>query len=578
MPRVLFASRFFGRSLALPAAFVLLACTPAKSPSPPPPPPSFASFVDAHFAATFAYKPTRATYVGIHEQDTHLEDLSRARIEARISELKKELATLAQFDRSKLSFDDGIDREAIESDVRAELYDLDVVRLWERNPMLYAGLPGRSIDALMKRNFAPVAERVKSVTARLRAVPALYVAARANLRGTPAKEHTELALRMAKGSAKFLEKQVVEWARSSLGAEPPLVFLTADGAAANAAREFAAWLESDLLPKSTGPYALGKEQFLTKLKYEEMIDLPLDQLLARGQKQLDKDYNDFVATAAKIDPKKTPAEVMKSVSDDHPKEDELIKFVADSVEDARKFVVEKNIATVPSEVRPTVAETPGFARAATFASMDTPGPYEAVASEAFYYVTPVEKEWDEKHKEEHLRMFNRWVTPIINVHEAFPGHYLQFLYKKTLPTKTRKLVSTGSNGEGWAHYAEQMLVDEGFGGGDPRMRLAQLQEALVRDCRYVAGIQLHTGGWTVEQATKLFEEKSFSETANSREEARRGTYNPTYLYYTFGKLEIQALAAEYKAKKGGTLKDFHDAFVRQGVLAIPLVKKILFRS
>lgn len=561
---------------ALLASVVLFACTPAKSPTKPEA--SFAQYVDAHFAALLSYKPTRATYVGIHEHDGQLEDLSRARIDARIGELKNELEAIARFDRGKLSFDDAIDLEAIESDVRGELYDLDVVRPWEKNPMMYAGLPGRSIDSIMKRNFAPGPERVKAVTARLRGVPALYVAARANLTKSPAREHTELALRMAKGSAKFLEKQVVAWARTASGGEPPKDFLDADAAAATAARDFATWLETELLPKSTGSYALGTEQFLTKLKYEEMIDLPLDELLARGQRQLDKDYSDFVATAAKIDPNKSPAEVMKAVSDDHPKEDELIKFVNDSLEDARKFIVEKNIVTVPSEVRPTVAETPPFARAATFASMDTPGPFETAASEAYYYVTPVEKEWDDKHKEEHLRMFNRWVTPIINVHEAFPGHYLQFLYRKGLSTKTRKLLGVGSNGEGWAHYTEQMVVDEGFGGGDPRMRLAQLQEALVRDCRYVAGIQLHTAGWTVEQATKLFEEKSFSETANAREEARRGTYNPTYLYYTFGKLEIQALAAEYKSKKGGTLRDFHDAFVRLGVLPIPLVKKMLFRT
>jgi uncharacterized protein (DUF885 family) len=561
---------------ALLASVVLFACTPAKSPAQPAP--GFAQYVDAHFAALLSFKPTRATYVGIHEHDARIEDLSRARIEARIAELKKELETIARFDRKALSFDDGIDLAAIESDVHGELYELETVRTWEKNPMTYAGLPGRSIDSIMKRNFAPGPERVKSVTGRLRGIPALYVAARANLTKAPAREHSELALRMAKGSAKFLEKQVVEWARTASGGEPPKNFLDADAEAATAARDFATWLETELLPKSNGAYALGKEQFLTKLHYEEMIELPLDELLARGQKQLDKDYNDFVATAAKIDPKKTPAEVMKAVSDDHPKEDELIKFVSDSLEDARKFIVEKNIATVPSEVRPTVAETPLFARAATFASMDTPGPFETAASEAYYYVTPVEKEWDEKHKEEHLRMFNRWVTPIINVHEAFPGHYLQFLYRKGLPTKTRKLLSVGSNGEGWAHYTEQMVVDEGFGGGDPRMRLAQLQEALVRDCRYVAGIELHTAGWTVEQATKLFEEKSFSETANAREEARRGTYNPTYLYYTFGKLEIQSLATEYKAKKGGTLRDFHDAFVRQGVLPIPLVRKILFRT
>jgi hypothetical protein len=574
---VLAARTFAGMRRVL-FATVLLACTPqAKTPDGKAPPPVFSAFVDAHFAARLAYKPTSATHAGIHEHDGKLEDLSKNRIEARVEELKDELETIARFDRTKLSFDDAIDLEALESDIRAEFFDLAILQTWENNPMIYAGLPGRAINSIMKRAFAPGPDRVKSVKGRLAGVPALYAAAKENLVLPPAREHTELAIRMAKGSVKFLEGQVVEWAKKESGGEAPADFMDADAKAVTAAKDFAAWLEKDLLLKSTGPYALGAERFLKKLAYEEMIELPLPELLARGEQQLEKDYKDFVATAAKIDPTHTPAEVMKTISDDHPKEDELIASVAASLEDARKFVVDKGLVTLPSEVRPIVAETPGYARAATFASMDTPGAFETVATEAYYYVTPTEKEWDDKHKEEHLRMFNRWVTPIINVHEAFPGHYLQFLWRKQLPTKTRKLIGVGSNGEGWAHYTEQMVVDEGFGGGDPRMRLAQLQEALVRDCRYVAGIKLHTAGWTVDQATKLFEEKSFSETANAREEARRGTYNPTYLVYTFGKIEIQALAAEYKAKKGGTLRDFHDAFVRHGTLPLPLVKKLLLR-
>jgi uncharacterized protein (DUF885 family) len=169
------------------------------------------------------------------------------------------------------------------------------------------------------------------------------------------------------------------------------------------------------------------------------------------------------------------------------------------------------------------------------------------------------------------------VTAIINVHEAFPGHYLQFLYAPKFPTKVRKLVFSGTNAEGWAHYTEQMMIDEGFGGGDPKYRLAQLQEALLRDVRYVVGIKLHTAGWTVEQGAKLFVDKAFQEKANAYEEARRGAYNPTYNYYTLGKLEILALRDEYRAKKKASLKEFHDAFVAQGGLPIPLVRQILLR-
>jgi uncharacterized protein (DUF885 family) len=209
--------------------------------------------------------------------------------------------------------------------------------------------------------------------------------------------------------------------------------------------------------------------------------------------------------------------------------------------------------------------------------MDTPGPYEDKATEAFYYVTPPETEWDAKHKDEHLRAFNTSVMAIITIHEAYPGHYIQFLNAKQFPTKTRKILFCSSNAEGWAHYSEQMMLEEGFGNGDPRVRLAQLEEALLRDARYIVGIKLHTAGWTVEQGAKFFEEKAFQEPANAYEEARRGAYNPTYLYYTLGKLQIYKLRDDYRAAKGSSysLKTFHDEFVRQGGIPIKIIRRIL---
>jgi uncharacterized protein (DUF885 family) len=209
--------------------------------------------------------------------------------------------------------------------------------------------------------------------------------------------------------------------------------------------------------------------------------------------------------------------------------------------------------------------------------MDTPGAYETKATEAFYYVSPPEPDWDGRQKEEHLRLFNPPVMKVITIHEAYPGHYIQFLYAKEFPTKTRKLISVGSNAEGWAHYTEQMMVEEGYESSDPRIRLAQLSEALLRDARYIVGIKLHTEGWTVEQGTEFFEEKAFQEPANAYSEARRGAYNPTYLYYTLGKLQIYKLRQDYRNAKGAaySLEAFHNEFVRQGSIPIKMVRRLL---
>ena len=539
-------------------------------------PQSFSDFVDEYFASRFAMYPTEATGAGLHDRDTQLEDWSKERVTARVSELSAQLGTLVKLEPT--TFDDKIDAQALEAQIRAELLDLVRLRTWEINPMNYAGLPGGAIDGLIKRDFAPASDRLRMVIAREAHIPAVFNAARQNLTSPP-KEFTDLAIRMAKGSVGFFEGSVATWAKTAATGDAALLaeFTTANAATIESVRAFASWLETDLKPKSTGQYAIGAANFLAKLRFEEMVEIPLPDLLAKGEAQLAKDYAEFVATARLIDPDKSPLEVMQALSDNHPTPESLLPDVRKSINEARQFLIDKQIVTIPSDVRPSIEETPPYARSGSFASMSTPGPFETKATEAFYYVTPVEADWTKAHAEEHLRLYNPPVVTMINVHEAYPGHFLQFLYVGRFPTKTRKLISSGTNVEGWAHYCEQMMVDQGFGGGDPKIRLAQLQEALLRDCRYVVGIKLHTADWSVEQGAKLFEEKGFQEPANAYEEARRGAYNPTYLYYTLGKLQIQELQAEFQRIKGGGLREFHDIFVQQGGLPIAMIRQILFR-
>jgi uncharacterized protein (DUF885 family) len=430
----------------------------------------------------------------------------------------------------------------------------------------------------MKRNFAPAADRLKAVIGRLKATPPLLAAMKANV-ANPPKEFTDLGVIIAKGSAGFFRNDLTAWAKTAAGKDEKLFadFEAANKPVVEAFDATAKWLETDLLPKSKGSYAVGGDAFMKKLEADEMLDIPLDKLLAIGEANLKKDQEAFAATARKIDPKRTPAEVLALLNEEHPKPDDLVEATRGTIERTRKFLIDRKIVTVPSEVRPTIAETPAFMRTGGFASMDTPGAYETKATEAFYYVTPPEKEWEAKRQTEHMRQFNRTAMDVITIHEAFPGHYLQFLFAKQYPTKVRKLYTCGTNVEGWAHYTEQMIVDEGYGNNDPKVRLAQLSEALLRDCRYVVGIKLHTEGWTVEQGKKFFVEQGFIEPETAFQEARRGTYNPTYLYYTMGKLQIQKLRADYQKAKGDkfSLQQFHDEFVRQGGIPIKLLRKVL---
>ncbi|HYM13225.1 MAG TPA: DUF885 domain-containing protein [Bryobacterales bacterium] len=570
-------------TLIWPAVFMCLTAagcsTPQeKSATPAAPSPEFARFVDDYFNAAFEWSPSSGTEAGFHQYDTKIEDLAAAAFAKRIDTLHSELARLEELRKGTLAPDDEIDAEILDGQIRSELLDLETLQTWKKNPMRYVGLPGGVVDDLMKRDFAPAHDRLQSLVARLQGVPATLEAMKANV-SNPPKEFTDLAIRMAGGSVGFFRKTVADWAKQAAGPDQALLqqFTKANDAAAKAVEQAAAWLKKDLLPQSKGAYAIGAENFSKKLAYDEMVDLPLDRVLAIGEANLEKDYRDFVDTAKKIDPTKSPSEVMKSLEKDHPTAQSLIPSAKDTLAGIRQYVADHKIIDLPSEARPIVTETPPYARSGSFASMDSPGPYETKATEAFYYVTPPEKSWDARHVEEHLRLYNRPVMDIITIHEVYPGHFVQFLYSKQFPTKTRKLIFCSSNVEGWAHYGEQMMLEEGYGGGDPKIRLAQLEEALLRDCRYLAGIRLHTRGMTVQDGAKIFVEKGFQEPANAYEEARRGAYNPTYLYYTLGKLEIYKLREDYRKAKGAafSLREFHDQFVKQGGIPIKLIRRIL---
>ena len=536
------------------------------------------AFVDDYFNALFDWFPSYGTSVGFHQYDTKFEDLSANAHARRIQKLKDLRAQLGRISRASLNNDDQVDADVLQGQIDGELLELETLQTWRKNPMNYVGLPGGSIDSLMKRDFAPAPERLRSVISRLKAVPAMLQAMEQNVENPP-HEFTDLAMRIGRGSVGFFKGTVTNWAKDAAGNDTALYseFQKVNGDTIKALDDAATWLEKTLLPKSKGSYAIGAENFAKKLSFDEMVDEPLDRVLAIGEANLDKDYNAFIATAKKIDPSKSPAEVMKSISNVHPTEASLIPDAKKTVEGIIDFIREKKIVSIPSEVRPTIMETPPYARSGTFASIDPPGAYETKATEAFYYVTPPEKSWDAKHKEEHLRLYNPPIMNVITIHEAYPGHYIQFLNAKQFPTKTRKIIVCGTNAEGWAHYAEQMMIEEGYGSGDPRIHLAQLQEALLRDARYVVGIKLHTAGWTVEQGQKFFEAKAFQEPANAYEESRRGAYNPTYLYYTLGKLQIYKLRDDYRKAKGAafTLQGFHDDFVKQGSIPIKAIRRIL---
>ncbi len=353
-------------------------------------------------------------------------------------------------------------------------------------------------------------------------------------------------------------------------------FRKANQGVIDALNAYQTWLKTDLLPRSKGDFRIGAENYRKKLLYDEMVDTPLDRLLQIGYDDLHQNQAEFKRVAALVDPKRPAGQVLAELEKDHPAGDKLLQSFRDVLGGLRDFIESHHIITIPSQVPPIVEETPPFMRALTTASMDTPGPYEKVAKEAFFNVTLPEAKWTQQQREEYLEGFNRGTILSTAIHEVYPGHYTQFLWIGSAPTKVRKLIGAGTNAEGWAHYTEQMMLDEGYS-NDPKLRLGQLQDALLRDARYVAGIEMHTGKMTMAQAEEFFVKEGYQVRPVAEKEAKRGTSDPTYLMYTLGKLQILKLREDYKKMKGTkfSLQEFHDAFMKQGYPPIKIVRRAL---
>jgi uncharacterized protein (DUF885 family) len=527
-------------------------------------------FFDEYY---FPYNPTAATSAGIHKYDDKLEDYSKKGVEARVAALKKFEAEFA-----KLAAD--VDRDLVLNSIRAALLDIETIRSWEKNPDLYSSGISSSAFTIMSRTFAPPDARLKSLIARERQMPQVLKDARANLKNPP-KIYTEIAIEQLPGIVSFFESDVPLAFKQVIDAKLLADFHQTNAAVIAALKDYERFLRTQMLPKSNGDFRLGAENYTKKLAYEEMVDIPLDRLLKIGYDDLHANQERFRATAAKLDPNKTPQQVLADLEKDHPAPDNLLDAFRAQIVTLRDFIIAKKIITLPSPVLPILEETPPFERALTFASMDTPGPYETVAKEAFFNVTLAEKDWKPERVEDFMRGFNRGTILSTATHEAYPGHYVQFLWMQRINSRVRKLIGANSNAEGWAHYCEQMILDEGFA-ADPalyqaKMRLGQLQDALLRDARYIVGIEMHTGRRTMEQGVEFFEKEGFQTHEVADRETKRGTSDPTYLYYTLGKLQILKLREDYRKMKGArfSLQEFHDAFMQQGFPPIKIVRRAL---
>jgi len=553
--------------------------------------PEYEAVAEEYIKGYLSAHPLEGTALGLHEYDGKIADYSRLALDAELSRLRRFDDRLSKFDPSKLSARQSIDLRILQAAVKRDLLEMQDMSVFERNPMVYA----RAVDvnAYIKRNFAPLEDRVRSLVAIESQIPNILIAARTNLNDVLPKPYVELAIQIARGSADFLKKDLVAAVGNLKDQQLRGAFHEANRKAASALNDYAAWLEREKIPKASMDFAVGEEKFRRFLAQTELVDLPPQKVLEIGMEQLKAEQTAFAEAARKIDPNKSPIEVFKQIQSEHPTPQNLISDVAKDLDKIRKYVLNRRLVSIPSDVRAKVKETPQYLRATSFASMDTPGPFEKHANEAYYYVTPTENDWPEKQKEEWLTAFNYYTSDVTSIHEAYPGHYVQFLHLNASPaSKVEKIFGSYAFTEGWAHYCEKMMLDEGYGSSTnstpseedvkraAKYRMAQADEALLRLCRLCVSIKMHTQKMSLDEATKFFQENCYYEEKPARQEAIRGTFDPGYLNYTVGKLEILKLRDDYKAQQGDdfSLQKFHNELLNHGMPPIRLLREIMLKD
>jgi hypothetical protein len=563
---------------ALAASLCLVPLSASRLPAPG----AFAAFVDSYLDEFARRHPSIAAGNGIHMHDNLLEDFSPAAIAAEIANLKERRAfLLTKTDTTALTPDERVDRLILLGIIDGWLLEQETLKNWQRNPMQYGAALTDGVHDLMTMDSAPAPVRMRNIIAKLRGVPSLIAAAKTNIHNPPRIFARRGAASM-RGASDMLGRDL----DLAFASEPNKALRDSLRRAADAAipliNAYATYLEKDVIPNANGDFTIGAANLSRRYLAEEMIDTPLDKMVAIGERELRASQAEFRAAANKLAPGKDPLETWLAVRRNHPPVGGVVTATQKIVDSLTAFVASRGIASVPQGERVVVA--PALPFDLGFASMHASPPLEPHPVKSVFYITDARTDMSPQQQEEWLERYNYASLENTAAHEAMPGHWLHSTYMRKTPGKVRRIwiglnpfPQPSSGQDGWAHYAEQMVLDQGFGGGDPRLRLAQLSDALTRICRLLSGIKVHTKQWTLDDAQRCFEKDAYVAAPAAKREAERATYDPTYGGYFLGKRAIIKLRADYAARMGAkfSLRDFHERFMMNGIAPIKAHRQLL---
>jgi uncharacterized protein (DUF885 family) len=553
----------------------------------------FDRLVDEFIQGYFAAHPVTATSIGAHEFDSDLNDMSREAIDAEILRLHEFKRRIEAFPAHRLDRDDRVDLSILKDRIDLELLELEEIQGWKKDPLVYTGLIGSGIYLLLARDFAPMEQRLLSAASRLERIPGLVGQAKANL-GIPAGINTETAIRQNQGNIRLIEDDLLGAIEGAPSAGPPLE--QAAELALAALRDFQGFLEEDLLARSGGSFRLGPELHYKKLVLTCQSTLTPEEIVERAWSEFYRVRGEMYETALGLYPEyftgapprgsgaevegRVVRRVLDQIADEHPNEDNILPYIQQTLADLEAFIREKDLLDLDESQELTVTWMPEFSRGVAIAGLESPGPLEKHLN-AFYYVMPIPEDWSVNQAESFFREYNNYMTQILTIHEAMPGHFVQIYHANRHPSIVRQVFGSGTFIEGWAVYTERMMVGAGYMDNDPRLKLQQLKFYLRTVINAIVDAQVHSGQIPKEAVIDLLVNGGYQEESEAEGKWVRAQLTSAQLstYFT-GLQEVLDLRDRYREMKGDdfSLKEFHAEILAHGSPAPKYLHEILFEN
>lgn len=529
---------------------------------------------DEFFDVYYTYHPPHATRQGLHQYDNSLGHYQRDEIEETLRRMKAIQAQVSAIDPTSMDEQHALDHPVLTTRIKREIYWVETWRFWENNPLFYKDIITEGVFNLVSRNFAPLEERLKSVIAREKDVPKILQAARENLMNPP-MVYTDQAIRYMKGARLFfteIPKEFEQVSDLALLAE----FQQTNQTVLDELERFLVFLKDDLLPRSTGNFAVGESGIQAIIDAEEMIDVPVKRILERLYKDFEQTEKELAALINEIAPGATEDEMDKRVDDNHPTRETLMQVAKNTLFELRNNLTQYDLMTLPAEM-PEVVVTGMPAYAGAGGMMLTPGPFEYVAKEAYMAINLPQPHWTEEQVEEQLRDFNPYEMRLLFAHEAYPGHHTQFYLEKKVPLRASKDHDSDSNSDGWAEYGKYMMVSEIYGKQDPLYQYVALRGKRGMIVCSIVGLEIHMEMRTLQDAADWLVKKSGRTRSGAQRVLDRAIYYPTHLTYYIGGEMMRKLRDDYKALKGKdfSLREFNDLFMTYGLIPIKVIRKAM---